>query len=314
MIRFLFPQILWALLALPVLAWWWNRRGRNAAVLFSAISLLDKAGAASKNRLGGWQWLLRLLTLALLIVAIARPQYGKASLDVDASGIDIMLALDCSGSMQTPDYVEQGRPISRLQAVKEVVARFVQERPNDRIGLVAFAAYPYLVCPLTLDHDWLLLRLEDVNTGKFEDGTAIGSGIASGINRLEKQGGKSRIIILLTDGMNNRGRITPGTAAEAARALGIKVYTIGAGSQEQQEIDEGILRDIADKTGAKYYRADTTDALQRIYAEINRLETTRRVIHKFELQREFFPDLVLAALLFLGLEFAINEIWKRRLP
>jgi Ca-activated chloride channel homolog len=191
---------------------------------------------------GGWlapegrapdDWLsaLRLLVLALLILGLARPQFGRGTTEVDASGIDIVLAVDVSGSMEALDFELAGRPVSRIEVVKQVVSRFIEDRPNDRIGLVAFAGRPYLVSPLTLDHDWLQQRLDQVRIGMVEDGTAIGSAIASSVNRLREQEAKSRIVILLTDGMNNAGKVPPALAAEAAESLGIKVYTIGAGTR-----------------------------------------------------------------------------------
>ncbi|HKI49329.1 MAG TPA: VWA domain-containing protein, partial [Desulfobacteria bacterium] len=213
-----------------------------------------------------------------------------------------------------------------------VVSRFIDERPNDRIGLVAFAGRPYLVSPLTLDHQWLQKRLKTIHPGMVEDGTAIGSAIGSSINSLRDQKAKSRIVILLTDGMNNAGKILPVTAAEAAETLGIKVYTIGAGSRGEVpvpvtdqfgnkkivrakvDIDEKTLKEVARMTDAQYYRATDTDSLQKIYGDINKLETTTRKIKKFEHRNEMFLWAALGAFLLLGLELTLKQTRFRRLP
>lgn len=275
---------------------------------------------------------LRMLAMALLIVALARPQLVQGTTEVEASGIDILLAVDASSSMQALDFEMQGQTSNRLDAVKAVVTRFVEDRPNDRIGLVAFAGRPYMMSPLTLDHYWLRKRLEDLKVGTVEDGTAIGSAIASGVNRLREQDAKSKIVILLTDGMNNAGKVTPLTAAEAAEALGIKVYTIGAGSRGEAptpvtdqfgnrrlvmakvDIDEATLKDVANKTGAKYFRATDTGSLEKIYDEINKLETTTRKVNKFERYTELFTWPAMLALLFLGTELLLSQTKFRRLP
>jgi Ca-activated chloride channel family protein len=213
--------------------------------------------------------------------------------------------------------------------VKSVVAKFIKERPNDRIGLVAFAGRPYMVCPLTLDHDWLQQRLDSLQTGMIEDGTAVGSAIASAVNRLRNQDAKSRIMILLTDGMNNAGKVSPLTAAEAAETLGIKVYTIGAGTRGEApmpvkdqfgrerlmrvkvNIDEETLARVAEITGAKYFRATDTRSLEQIYDEINGMEATTRTIKNFSRYRELFSWLIVGALALLGVELFIS---RRRLP
>jgi Ca-activated chloride channel family protein len=258
--------------------------------------------------------------LFLLILALARPQLGSSTTEIEASGIDILLAVDVSGSMEAMDFTLGGRPANRLEVVKQVVDEFIEQRPNDRIGLLAFAGRPYLVSPLTLDHSWLRKRLESLEIGMIEDGTAIGSAIGSGTNRLRDRKSKSRILILLTDGMNNAGRIPPLIAAEAAETLNIKVYTIGAGTRGEApmpvtdnigrrrlirakvDIDEETLTKVAEKTGAIYFRATDTASLARIYDEINKMETTTRTIKKFESYRELFLFFVLGALLLLTLE------------
>lgn len=327
--RFLYPHLLWLLLLLPFLAIVRGRMGSAPTLLFSSTSLVASLAKGKKTRPAALLPTLRLVILALLILAAARPQQGNTTSEIQASGIDILLAVDVSGSMEAMDFTLNNRPVNRLEVVKKVVDEFIEERPNDRIGLVAFGGRPYLVCPLTLDHDWLRKRLESLSIGMVEDGTAIGSAIGSGINRLRDQDSKSRILILLTDGMNNAGRIPPLVAAEAAETLNIKVYTIGAGTRGEApmpvtdpfgrkqirmarvDIDEKTLTAVAEKTGAQYFRATDTNSLTRIYNEINRMETTTRTIKKFENYRELFPYLVLAALSLLAFEIGGR---RRQLP
>lgn len=332
MIYFDHPEALWLLALLPLLAFLRGKKGLSCAVRYSTVQTAKALAGARKSKAGKWLGTLRLLTIGLLVLAVARPQIVHGTSEVEASGIDILLALDVSSSMEALDFTINGRPLNRLDVVKKVVAKFVQARPNDRIGLIAFAARPYLVSPLTLDHDWLQQRLEAINTGMLEDGTAIGSAIASGVNRLRDQNAKSKIVILLTDGMNNAGKISPLTAAEAAEALGIKVYTIGVGSRGEVpvpavdrfgnrrlvtakvDIDEDTLNEVARMTRAQYYRATDTDSLENIYGEINKLETTTRKIKNFEHRNEVFPWIVIPALLFLGAEITLAQTRFRRLP
>jgi Ca-activated chloride channel homolog len=327
--RFLHPHLLWFLALLPLLAVLHGRPGAAPALLFSSTSLAATLAGARKARPGSLLLLLRLAVLALLILALARPQQGNTTTEIKASGIDIILAVDVSGSMEAMDFTLDGKPANRLEAVKKVVDEFINERPSDRIGLLAFAGRPYLVSPLTLDHDWLRKRLESLNLGMVEDGTAIGSAIGSGINHLRDQKSKSRLLILLTDGMNNAGSVQPLIAAEAAETLGIKVYTIGAGTRGEApmpvtdpfgrrrlvrakvDIDEDTLTKVAEKTGAVYFRATDTASLTKIYDEINTMETTTKTIKKFEEYRELMPFLVAAALLLLGLEIFST---RKRLP
>jgi Ca-activated chloride channel family protein len=327
--RFLYPHLLWLLLLLPLLAILRGRMGAAPALLFSSTSLVAQLATPKKTRPAALRMGFRLLALAFLILAAARPQQGNTTTEVQASGIDILLAVDVSGSMEAMDFTLGGKQANRLEVVKKVVDEFIEQRPNDRIGLVGFGGRPYLICPLTLDHNWLRKRLESLAIGMVEDGTAIGSAIGSGINRLRDQDSKSRILILLTDGMNNSGRVPPLVAAEAAETLGIKVYTIGAGTRGEApipvrdafgrqrirmarvDIDEKTLSEVAEMTGAQYFRATDTKSLTRIYDEINTMETTTRTIKKFENYRELFPFLVIAALAMLGLELAAQ---RRQLP
>jgi len=328
-LRFVYPELLWLLLFLPVLAFLRGRRGPAPSLVFSSISIAKAISGDRKVSPGKFLAWLRLAAIGLLIIAMARPQWGNTKTEVEASGIDILLAVDVSGSMQAMDFELKGRNVDRLTVVKAVVKKFIGERPNDRIGLVAFAGRPYMVCPLTLDHDWLQLRLDSLETGMIEDGTAIGSAVVSGVNRLRVQEAKSRIMILLTDGVNNAGKAAPLTAAEAAETMKIKVYTIGAGRRgvapmpmidqfgrkrivrAQVDIDEKTLGKIAEMTGAKYFRATDTKSLEKIYEEINAMEATTRKIKHFARYRELFSWLVFAALVLLGVELFVS---RRRLP
>ncbi len=332
MIRFLYPHLLWLLALLPLYAFLRGRRGRVAAVEYSSAHRVRAVARETRSRAGAWLTTLTMLTLGLLVVALARPQLGRSTAPVQASGVDIMLALDVSGSMQALDFTLDGQPANRLAVVKSVVAKFIEERPNDRIGIVAFAGAPYLVSPLTLDHDWLLQNLDRVQIGAVEDGTAIGSALASCVNRLRDQPGKSKLVVLLTDGQNNAGKVNPATAAQAAQTLGVKAYTIGAGvrgeapvpvtdafgrrqlAMAKVDVDEETLQNIATETGAKFYRATDTDSLERIYAEIDRLEKTTQTLKRFQSQRELFAWSVVPALCLLGLAFGLQQTRFRRLP
>src|SRR5437763_10457688 len=230
-LTFAHPWLLLLLLVVPLLAYLRGRRGPAAALTFSSTASLRAIGKQSAARAGKILRSLLLAAIAVFVVALARPQLGKSLTQIEASGIDIILALDVSGSMLTKDFTIGGQEATRVDAIREVTQKFIEGRPNDRIGIIAFAGRPYVVSPMTLDHDWLLQNLDRVRVGLVEDGTAIGSAIASGCNRLRDKESKSRVIILLTDGDNNAGKVTPETAAEAAKALGIKLYAIGAGTK-----------------------------------------------------------------------------------
>jgi Ca-activated chloride channel family protein len=272
------------------------------------------------------------LVLVLLSLALARPQLGKAESRYVGEGIDIVLSVDISGSMRSEDFRLEGRRASRLDVVKSVVTDFVTERPGDRIGLVLFSARPYTQCPLTLDHGWLLHNLERARIGMIEDGTAIGSALATAVGRLEHSAAKSGVVILLTDGQNNAGKISPLTAAEAARALGVKVYTIGAGTKGmapypardafgnlvyrpiQVDIDEQTLGRIADTTGGRYFRATDTTSLKDIYRTIDQLERTAFDVPRYLDYDELYPWLLVPALVLLGLEIGLRHSLLRKLP
>jgi len=332
MIRFLNPEFLWLLALLPLVAMWRGRKGRVAAVEYSNVEIARTVARETRSRPARWTTLLRLLVATLIIVGLARPQYGQGRSEVQASGVDLMLAVDVSGSMEALDFTLNGQPESRVEVVKSVVSKFIESRPDDRIGLIAFAGAPYLVSPLTLDHEWLKQNLDRVRTGLVEDSTAIGSALATSVNRLRDQPSKSKVVVLLTDGMNNAGKVAPQTAAEAAKALGVKVYTIGAGAQgeapvpvkdqfgNQQivmakvDVDEAALKKIADETGGKFFRATDTDSLKKIYAEIDRMEKTTHQVKKFEKYHELFAFAVVPGLMLLGLSLGLDQTRYRRLP
>jgi len=332
MMRFHDPEVLWFFLALPILALWWGGRGKAPALRFPTVAVGELVGRKTRGRVGFLRLLLRLMAIAFLIIALARPQIGKSTAEVEASGIDIMLVIDASTSMRSLDFELQGQRVDRLTVVKKVILKFMAQRPNDRIGMVAFASDPYLVSPLTLDHDWLQKRLEKIQPGDLGPATAIGSALAAGLNRLEEKKSKSRILILLTDGVNNAGSITPQMAAEAARSVGIKVYTIGAGIQGEApmpvqdafgrlqtrmvkvEIDEIMLKQIAEKTGAQYFRATNTETLEQIYSEINKMETTKRTMRKQEDYKELMAYALGTALFLLAMEVLLANTLLRRVP
>jgi Ca-activated chloride channel family protein len=309
-----------------------GHRGKAAAIGYSGLGLFGSLARARKVSPGGWLSALRYLALFCFVLALARPQKVDSSTQVQESGIDMMLAIDLSPSMQALDYHKDGQDLSRVQVVRETVGNFIQARPNDRIGMVVFAGEAYLMSPLTLDHDWLLNNVQRLNVGLAGDATAIGSALAVCANRLRDQPGKSKIIVLLTDGANNAGKITPFAAAEAAHAMGIKIYTIGAGSNDVAkfpirnafgqityttipvDIDNDALQKIADIGGGKFYRAADYDTLKRVYQEINKLETTQTAVKHFYNISEYFTAALYPGLLFLGMEIVLAHTRFRRVP
>ena len=321
------------LAALLPLVWPWRRRAaRTAALRFPTLAglrALAPAGAARRRMVLA---VMRLLVLVLLVVALARPQAGTAAAKVHREGVDVVLAVDVSGSMLSEDFTLGSGRASRLDAVKAVVQEFVAARPEDRIGLVLFASRPYTQCPLTLDHGWLLQNLDRAKVGVIEDGTAIGSGLATAVNRLRASTAKSKFVVLLTDGQQNAGRITPETAAEAAAAIGIRVYTVGAGTRGLApfpmqdmfgnkvyrpvpvDIDEKTLERVAQATHGRYFRATDTKSLHDIYAEIDRAEKTPFEAPEFLDYHELYPWLVWPALALVLAEVALGETVLRKLP
>jgi len=327
------PFLLLLLLVLPLVAWLRGKRGRPPAFVYSSTQLVRGILNITKARSGGFLTSLRWLTLALCIVALAQPMLTKSETKVTASGVDIVVAIDMSGSMQSEDFEINGEPANRLVMAKDVLKKFIEKRPSDRIGLVAFATQAYIAAPMTLDHDFLLKNLERLQIGTIDESqTAIGSGLSTAINRLRDLKSKSKIVILMTDGQNNAGKIEPMTAAEAAQTLNVKVYIIGVGTRgmgkvpvfmggrkvgyrpQPVDIDEDTLQKIANMTKGKYYRADNSEKFKSIYAEIDKLEKTEAEVKKFAHHQELFAWLISPGLALLLLEALLRHTVFRRLP
>jgi Ca-activated chloride channel family protein len=324
------PWALWLLLLVPLLAWdAWRREGkRRASIRFPSLAGLSRLPPSWSQRLRPLLLVLRLAAVALLILALARPQSSESLDQIHSQGIDIALVLDVSTSMKTLDF----KPRNRLTVAKQVLESFVEGRKHDRIGLIVFAGRSFTQCPPTLDYDVLIGLLRQVDFGRTEDGTAIGTALLNGVNRLRSAGGKSKVLILLTDGANNAGEISPVTAARAAKALGVKIYAVGVGKDGEQpievddpvfgkrivnvptEIDEPMLREIASTTGGKYFRAQNPKALQSIYGEIDRLEKTEIKTSSHTRYSELFMNLALAALALIVLEVMLAQTLFRRAP
>ncbi len=318
-------------LLLPPLIYLYMRR-RPPVFAFPSAGFMRGLQRTWRVRLMHVPFVLRTLVLVLFITALAGPQSVLEEAKSSSEGVNMALVLDTSTSMMAEDFTINGKRQNRLDVVKSVLKDFIVERANDRLGLIAFAARPYTVSPLTSDHNWLLANLERVRFGLMEDGTAIGSAIMAGVARLRKADGKSKVIVLLTDGVNNAGKISPLEAADAAAALGIKIYTVGAGTKElapypvqdlfgrvvyQQvkiEIDEDILRKIAATTGGEYFRATDTDSLKNIYDRINRLEKVKFEDTGYREVRELFDVVLWAALALLLVEVVLARTVFLRIP
>jgi Ca-activated chloride channel family protein len=319
---FAHPYLLLLLLLLPLAAWLKGRRGSSPAFVYSSVKLVAGLAGVRRSRAGAFLAALRWLALAALIAGIAQPRLTKSQTEVKASGVDIVAVLDLSGSMEMPDFVVNGRRVNRLDMAKTVLQQFIDLRPNDRIGLVVFGGKAYIASPLTLDHDFLQENVARLHLHMIEDNTAIGSALATAVNRLRDLKAKSKIVILATDGQNNAGQIAPPAAAEAAKALGVKVYTVGIGTPEvamqmgRPDLlpDEETLQQIAEKTGGKYYRADNAEHFRQIYAEIDKLEKTDATIRKFTRFEELFPWFAWGGLALLLVELALGQTILRRLP
>lgn len=334
MIRFADPWVLVLAVLVPLLVLLSKKleRRNSGSVRFSDKSFIAGSRLSLRMALAKNMVYLRALGILLLVIALARPQKAIGETKIFMEGIDIVLAVDCSGSMRAMDFEMNGRRVDRLEVVKKVVGDFVEKRPGDRVGMVAFSAIPFSVCPLTLDHDWLEQNLERVKIGMIKDGTAIGSAITAALNRLKDTKTKDKIIILLTDGRNNSGKISPVTAAEAARAMGVRIYTIGAGTRGlapypmqdmfgnvvlrpvEIELDEDLLRKIADITGGKYYRATDTKSLEEIYSEIDKLEKTPMEETGYNRFNELFYYLLIPGLALILIEVFLSNTYLRRLP
>jgi len=325
---FAHPWVLWFLLLVPLLGVlsWRRRRSMVAEMTFSSLQPLHNAPKSLRERLRHAPVALRLLVLSFLIIALARPQAVSSKENISTEGIDIVLVLDISGSMLAEDFEP-----NRLVAAKDVAEEFVDGRTNDRIGLVIFSAESFTQCPLTTDYPVLKSLLKEVKKGMIEDGTAIGLALANGVNRLKDSKAKSKVMILLTDGVNNRGEIDPITAAKIAATFGIRVYTVGVGAQGQApypvetpfgiqrrlvpvDLDEKTLTAVADMTGGKYYRATDNRKLKAIYKEIDQLERTKIEVTAYKRYTELFSSWLMGALLVLLVEVGLASTVLRKIP
>lgn len=336
MTRFADPWFLLLLPGLGALVYLYLRRqkGGRGSIRYSDISRLRGIPQSAAVRLRHSVFVLRMAVLALLVLALARPQQGRRESEIITRGVDIILCLDISSSMTAEDF----KPQNRFQAAKQVMKDFIHNRKNDRIGMVVFSAESFTQCPLTLDYGVLLEFVDKVQIGMIEDGTAIGNAIATCVNRLRDSAAKSKVVILLTDGENNRGEVDPVTAAKAASAMGVKIYTVGAGKEGGApipythplfgkqylrnpdgtlyltRIDEASLQEIARITGARYYRATNTKKLQEIYHEIGELEKTRIKTKEYMNFDERFFVFLAAALGLLVLEIVLANTRFRKIP
>jgi Ca-activated chloride channel family protein len=341
--EFQYPWILALVALLPVYAFLRGRIGKHSAVEFSSAEILRAVGANARAAAGRLLFFLRLLTVALTIIALAGPRFANDRTETQASGVDIMLALDLSWSMMALDMSGPGERVTRFDIASEVLEDFVRKRPNDRMGLVVFSAVPYLASPLTLNHDWLIQNLDRMHIGMIRElGTAIGDATATAAKRLKSsKDSKSRIIILLTDGDNNRGEIDPVPAAQLAAALGAKVYTIGIGVEQPCQLPEfdpatgklrldpngnvrwslmlqpanySVLGKMSALSNAKSYRAKNRRELQNIYDDIDQLEKTKVKLRSYTVYTPLFQWPLLTALALFALELVLSNTRYRRIP
>ncbi|MDE0186465.1 MAG: VWA domain-containing protein [Candidatus Poribacteria bacterium] len=326
------PFAFLTLTAIPLLIYFHFKGARRGSLSFSSIGSIQAIQPSWTNR--GREGLLFLRCVAILLIAfgLARPQKGVEESKLTGEGIDIVLVIDVSTSMRAQDFQISGQRYNRLHVVKEVVKEFIVGRSNDRIGIVVFAGRPYTLCPLTLDHGWLIKNLDRAQIGMLEDGTAIGTAIATGTNRLRESAADSKVIILLTDGRNNAGRISPETAANLAKTLGVKIYTIGAGTKGmapfptrglfgketyqpvQIEIDDESLTRIAQETGGRYFRATDTANLLQVYDEIDEMEKTEFETPQYLEYKEFYVYFLIPALICFLTEIGLANTRLRILP
>ncbi len=321
------PQFFYLLILIPVLIVWKILKGRSQQAAINVSSVMGLQNISSwKNVFHNTPFVLRLLALICIIFALARPQTRNDEQLTEGEGVDIILCIDVSGSMTAQDF----RP-NRMEAAKKVAENFVDQRMTDRIGIVIFSGESFTQCPLTTDHGVLKSQIEQIRNGLLEDGTAIGSGLATSVDRLRTSTAKSKVVILLTDGINNGGLIDPATAKEIAKRFNVKVYTIGVGTDgyaptpvstpmgivmqnEKVAIDEKLLTNIANETGGRYFRAKDNQSLKNIYNEIDKLEKSKVQITNFRRFAEKFYPFVFAALLFLFLEVLLRFTVFRKFP
>ena len=329
---FRYPLFLLLLLLVPALSFLRYRNRSKPSLQFSDGLLLSRLPASWAISASRFLPALYSFGLVFLILALARPQRGLSESRVHTEAVDIVLLVDVSTSMRAEDFSTTIRRMNRLDAAKQVIEKFIQRRSSDRIGMVAFSAMPYAVSPLTLDHAWLIQQMGRLETGMLEDGTAIGDAIASAINRLRDSKAKSKLVVLLTDGINNTGKLSPLNAAQAAKALDIKIYTVGAGStgparipvfdpfggrqyvQQSSEIDEQTLQSIADTTGAQYFRATDMSSLQKVYDEIDSMEKTEVDVEQFTRYEEKYAPFLVFSLLLMAIEKLLVLTRLGRLP
>jgi Ca-activated chloride channel family protein len=326
--KFANPVFLWLLLFLPAIGYylWWRRKKMMVVLQFSSLQVFGKIPRTVRERMGHIPIGLRMMAIALFIIALARPQSVSDKQNISTEGIDIVLELDLSGSMLAEDF----NP-NRIEAAKQVASEFIDGRMNDRIGLVVFSAESFTQCPLTTDYPVLKNLLRDVKNGMIADGTAIGLAIANGVNRLKDSKAKSKVMILLTDGVNNRGEIDPITAARIAATYGIRIYTVGVGAQGEApypvqtpfgirrqmipvDLDEKVLTQVADMTGGKYYRATDNRKLKAIYKEIDQLERTKIEVTAYKRYSELYGGWLITGLLTLMLEIGLTSTLLRKNP
>lgn len=328
-IEFAYPLFFYALLALPLIVWWYVKKHRTqvADLQISSLQGFENAPRSLRERAKHVPFIIRMLVLILLVVILARPQSSSSSQDITTEGIDIILAMDISGSMLAEDF----KP-NRIEAAKKVATEFIEKRPTDRIGLVVFAGESFTQCPITTDHSVIKNMFSGIKSGMLEDGTAIGMGLATSVKRLKDSEAKSKVVILLTDGVNNRGSVAPLTAAEIAETFGIRVYTVGIGTKgtapypvrnafgmmqyQQMEvtIDEDLLKEISKMTDGKYFRATDNTSLKEVYEEIDQLEKSKIDVIEYRKKKEEFLPFGIAALLLLLLELLLRNTVLRTIP
>ena len=325
---FEYPHLLW-LLALPLLLvahyLYLELKGRKPHMRVSTDVPWRSGGRSVLGVLRHLPFLLRTVALVMIVIAVARPRSSSDVEKIDTEGIDIVMAMDVSTSMLARDFNPD-----RISAAKDIAVEFIAQRPTDRMGIVVFAGESYTQCPLTTDRATLINLMKEVQTDLIEDGTAIGNGLATAVARMMDSDAKSRVVILLTDGVNNSGEVAPQTAAEIAKTYGVRVYTIGVGAngmapypvmtpwgpdvrQMQVEIDEELLKSIAESTGGRYFRATDNTKLSEIYSEINKMEKARTTIDSFPVYKELFGSFALVALVCLLLEMLV-KLLIRRMP
>ncbi|MAT58027.1 MAG: aerotolerance regulator BatA [Ignavibacteriae bacterium] len=327
-VTFAYPYILFGLVIIPfmVFLYFFKWKKKIPVINYSNTEIFNELKPTLKGRLKDVPFILRIIAIALLIIAAARPQTFSSGENIYTEGIDVAMVLDISGSMLAEDF----KP-NRLEAAKNVIDEFVSGRTTDKIGLVIFAKESFTQCPLTIDYQVLRGLLTEIKSGMIEDGTAIGNAIANGVNRLKESSAKSKVLILLTDGVNNSGEIDPITAAQIARQFNIRIYTVGVGTVGQApypfdtpfgkryqmvpvEIDEEVLKNVADITGGKYFRATGNKKLEEIYQEIDKLEKTKVEITSYRQATELFYSWALLGLLLLITENILSRTYLRTLP